>query len=240
MRLKRYIDYLYEDNSYTHSDAIQDLKDDAKSINIKLDFSINDIYVNLYHGTSKKSAAEILKSGFFRDGFFFSKNSKGEWGDSVHSYANIRGKQDGSGGKVLKMKVDPKSFHINTSTSELESDGDLWLHSDGIWRNKKEENNVLEFKTSSEISVLLDIKSIYFIMNFVMSMLWHKYYTLKIRNKNELFSDFKSDLQYFLDYSEERPRWLANKSKTFKCTKNEFVENIKKFINLENIDILLK
>jgi hypothetical protein len=196
--------------------------------------------VNLYHGTSKKSANEILKTGFFRDGFFFSKIAKGEWGDSVSSYANIRGKQDGSGGEVLKMKVDPKSFHINTSTSEIESDGDLWLHSDNIWRNVKEEKNDFEFKNSAEISSLLNIKSLNFVMHFAMSMLWHKYYNLKIKNKKDLFSDFKSDLQYFLDYGKEHPRWLLNSAKKLKCTKIEFVENINKFLNLENINILLK
>ena len=151
-------------------DKIQELRDDAKSIGIRLDFGFNNSYVTLYHGTSKKSAEEIKKSGFFRDGFFFSRKGKQQYGDSVESYSKMRGERDGSGGEVIKMDIDVNSFHINVGTSEIESDGDLWIWNDNIWRNKEEKNEEkFEIKSSKKIAEELSISSIEFLMNFAIS-----------------------------------------------------------------------
>jgi hypothetical protein len=224
----------------TYGEVVKDLKDDAKSIGIRLDFGFN--YVTLYHGTSKKSAAEIRKSGFFRDGFFFSNTGKSQYGDSVHWYAKNRGQKDGSGPDVLTMKVDPRSFHINTGTSEIESDGDLWLWSDGIWRNTKEEKTEkYDFKSSSEIMKLFDIKSQWVIQDFFMSMLRYKYYNLKIRNKDKLLSEFKQELKNYLEKGEESPRWMSNQAKLWKCeNKKQFIEYINKFLNINSLDVLIE
>jgi hypothetical protein len=222
-------------------DKIQELKDDAKSIGIKLKFSINYTYVTLYHGTSKKSANEIRKSGFFRDGFFFSKLGEGEYGDSVSQYANIRGKADGSGSEILEMKVDTDSFHINVGTSELESDGDLWLWNDRIWRNTNpQEKEIINFKSSKEICKLLNIDSLNFVAGFAMSILRHKYFNLKITNKEKLFIDFKEDLEVEIERCKERPRMASNRAKLWRCTKQEFIDNLNKFYNLTNLDPLIE
>lgn len=224
----------------TYGEVIQELKDDAKSIGVRLDFGFN--YVTLYHGTSKKSSAQILKTGYFKDGFFFSNTGKSQYGDSVYWYAKNRGEQDGSGPDVLKMNVDPRCFHINTGTSEIESDGDLWLWSDGVWRNKKEEKSEnYDFKSSLNVMKLLDIKSQSFVQNFAMSMLRYKYYNLKIRNKDKLLSEFKQELKNYLEKGEESPRWMSNQAKLWKCdNKQQFIDYINKFLNINSLDILIE
>ena len=216
----------------TYGEVVQDLKDDAKSIGIRLDFGFN--YVTLYHGTSKKGSSEIRNSGFFKDGFFFSNIGKNEYGDSVQWYAKSRGEKDGSGPDIMKMNVDPRCFHINR--------GDLWLWSDNIWRNKKEEKSEnYEFKSSKIIMELFDIKSPWFVQNFIMSMLRYKYYNLKIRNKDELLSEFKQELRNYLEKGEERPRWMSTQAKLWKCeNKKEFIDDINKFLNIKSFDILIE
>lgn len=215
-----------EERELTYGEVIQDLKDDAKSIGIRLDFGYN--YVTLYHGTSKKSATEIRNSGFFKDGFFFSNTGRSQYGDSIHWYAKNRGNKDGSGSEIMKMNVDPRSFHINTGTSEIESDGDLWLWGDGVWRNKKEEKSEdYDFKSSLDIMKIFDFKSQSFVQNFAMSMLRYKYYNLKIRNKDKLLSEFKQELKNYLEKGQESPRWMSNQSKLWKCdNKQQFIEYI--------------
>jgi hypothetical protein len=229
-----------EDREPTYGEVIQDLKDDAKSIGVRLDFSFN--YVTLYHGTSKKGASEIRNSGLFRDGFFFSNTSKSQYGDSVYWYAKNRGEKDGSGPDVMKMNVDPRSFHINVGTSEIESDGDLWLWSDGVWRNRKEEKSEnYESKSSKIIMEMFDIKSSSFVQNFAMSMLRYKYYNLKIRDKEKLLSEFKQELRNYLETGEERPRWMTTQAKLWKCeNKQEFIENINKFLDIKSLDVLIE
>lgn len=225
----------------TNGEYLQELRDDAKSVNIRLDISIDGTYVTLYHGTSKKIADEIRRTKIFKDGFFFSKKSKSMYGDSVNWYARNRGEKDGSGPEVLTMKVDPRSFFVNIGTAELESRGDLYLWSDNIWRNRKQKtDSVFDFKPSKEIAELMNIESLQFVQNFAMSMLRHKYWNLKIRNKTELLSEFKNELKNFLEKGEDRPRWLSVQAKTWNCNKEEFVENINKFLKLKSLDILIK
>lgn len=226
----------------TNGEYLQELRDDAKSVNIRLDISIDGSYVTLYHGTSKKMADTIRKTKIFKDGFFFSKISKSMYGDSVGWYARNRGERDGSGPEILTMNVDPRSFFVNTGTAEIESRGDLYLWSDNVWRNKKQKTDTyFDFKLSKDVAELMNIKSFNFVANFAMSMLRHKYWTLKIRNKSELLSEFKNEFRNFLEEGEGRPRWLTTQAKMWGCkNKEELIENINKFLKLKSLDILIK
>lgn len=226
----------------TTTEIVRELMNDAKSIGIRLDFGPYDTYVTLYHGTSKKCAGEIRRSGHFQDGYFFSNPTKGGiYSDaSAKWYAKSRGEKDGSGPEILKMKVDPNSFFISTSSSELESRGDLWLWKDGIWRNKKEKMNYFDFKSSKEIAEMLNIQSLRFVMDFAMSMLRHKYFNLGIKDKKQLLSELKEEMRNYLEQFNDRPKALSFQAKKWKCTREEFVENINKFLDMKSLEPLIK
>jgi hypothetical protein len=222
--------------------VVRELMDDAKSIGKRLDFSINKDYVTLYHGTSKKAGDEIKKSGFFQDGFFFSSVGKSEYGDTVYWYAKNRAKQknETGNGMVLTMKVDVNSFHINTGTAEIESDGDLYLWQDGIWRNRKEKSRTelqLEFKNGLEISEDLQInkKFAWLLINTIHN--W--YFNIKI-DESELLNKIK-ELVNDIKEKYDTKRKLYNFAKNYVGMPGEEIEkNLDILSNLDNIDVFIK
>lgn len=218
---------------------INELIDDAKSVGIRLNFSTNKDYVILYHGTSEKCGNEIIKNGFFKDGFFFSNTSKSMYGDSVYWYAKNRAKQNNEDGHgvVLTMKVAVGSFHINSGTAEIESDGDLYLWNDGIWRNKKEELISIDFKDSLELSKDLKINNKF--ANLLVNTIRNWYFNLK-KDRHELFDDLKELLENIKEkYNTKRK--LYNFAKNYIGISGEELENnLNILANLENINVFIK
>ena len=218
---------------------VRDLMDDAKSIGKRLDFSYNKDYVTLYHGTSEKAGDEIKRTGFFQDGFFFSSVGKSEYGYTVYWYAKNRAKQknETGNGMVLTMKVDVDSFHINRGTAEIESDGDLYLWQDGIWRNRKEKSRTLEFKNSLELSEDLQIhkKFAWLLINTISN--W--YFTFKI-DESELLNKIK-ELIYDIKEKYDTKRKLYNFAKNYIGMPGEEIEkNLDILSNLKNIDVFIE
>lgn len=218
---------------------VRDLMDDAKSIGKRLDFSYNKDYVTLYHGTSEKAGNEINRTGFFQDGFFFSSVGKSEYGDTVYWYAKNRAKQknETGNGMVLTMKVDVDSFHINRGTAEIESDGDLYLWQDGIWRNRKEKSRTLEFKNSLELSEDLQIhkKFAWLLINTISN--W--YFTFKI-DESELLNKIK-ELVDDIKEKYDTKRKLYNFAKNYIGMPGEEIEkNLDILSNLKNIDVFIE
>jgi tRNA nucleotidyltransferase (CCA-adding enzyme) len=216
---------------------IEWLKDDARSINKRLDFGFN--YVTLYHGTTQKAAKLINDTGFFKDGFFFSSTGKNQYGDDVYSYAKIRAQQVGESGSgaVLTMRVSPDSFHVNTGTSELESDGDLYKWSDGVWRNRQEVKKELELYSSKELAEKYDLDR--FTMNLMINRIHYIINIDKITDIADIESEFMNDIDYHLEMYDNQPRKFTNYAKnvlridkqTFKKTLDTIKSNgIKMFI----------
>ncbi len=219
--------------------AIQEIKEDAKSIGKRIDFGHN--YATLYHGTSEKSAKEIKEKGFFRDGFFFPNKGKQQYGDSVASYAHMRAERAGEKGKgeVIEMRVSPDSFHVNTSTSEIESDGDLYLWHDNVWRNRVEENKRIETISAEEVNVKLNIPAGSGFAWMLLSRLKQLFYTDGITDYDSLQDNFMHDIDFYLDMYEESPRKFANRAKMFKMDKATF-KRIMDEIKKGGIELFLK
>lgn len=215
---------------------ITDIKNDLKAIRKKAEISEIGNYAILYHGTSKKSANQIKETGFFRDGFFFpNKNRNND--DNVFSYAKIRAKQNNESGtgEILKMQVDLNSFHVNIGTGEIESDGDLFLHSNNIWYNKKEEFNNINFKTSEEISKDLNLN-----LNFsrlLINSLRDLYYNKHITDKKDLYDNIINLMYEFKDKSDRSLKYLVKTN--FNMSVDEFNKNIDIILKLKNINVFL-
>lgn len=218
---------------------VRDLIDDAKSIGKRLDFSYNKDYVILYHGTSEKAGNEIKRTGFFQDGFFFSSVGKSEYGDTVYWYAKNRAKQQNEkgNGMVLTMKVDVDSFHINRGTAEIESDGDLYLWEDGIWRNRKEKSRTLKFKNSLELSEDLQIHKKF--ARLLINTISNWYFTFKI-DESELLNKIKELIDDIKEKYDTK-RKLYNFAKNYIGMPGEEIEkNLDILSNLKNIDVFIE
>lgn len=214
------------ERSLSFSEQVEALKEDAKAINVRLDWAVNDKYVTLYHGTSQKAAQAIKETGFFKDGFFFSKKGQSEYGDSVQQYARNRAKQAGENdsGEIVAMKVSPDSFHINTGTSELESDGDLYRWADGIWRNRKETAaTAIEFKSAQQLNeeygLPISVAMAY------LNLLRREYYSRGLTSKQALQAALSADLDKFDEQLTETPKKVAHLAKSiFRISKEELVK----------------
>lgn len=229
------------ENKFSFVDHVRMLNEDAKDINIRLDWGFNNKYVTLYHGTSKTAAEQIKKTGFFKDGFFFSKKSNSEHGDNVYVYADIRAHQAGEKGKgeVITMMVSPDSFHINRGTAEFESDGDLYLWEDGVWRNRKEEDQEqIELKSAKQLNaeygMPLSLSIGY------CNLLRTELYERNLRSKKDLQAALDSDIERFDEELKESPRKISNREKNiFRLQKGDMKKWID-FIRERGIDMFIK
>lgn len=87
--------------------------------------------ITLYHGTSKQNAENILKSGEFKDGAYFSVRKAGtEYGDSPIDVAKRKFGKDAT---VIEVKVDARDLESAAAGSEVFSPKKLVKQEDGSW-----------------------------------------------------------------------------------------------------------
>jgi len=114
--------------------------------------------ITLYHGTSKQNANNILKSGQFNEGTYFSVKKGGtEYGDSPLDVAK---RKFGKDAEVIEVKVDARDLESAAAGSEVFTPKKLIKQADGSWAsesvktksqltdiwNKAQETNVLPKK----------------------------------------------------------------------------------------------
>ena len=132
-------DILASDNTYQgRMSAAQDLKNEMKEDKKRV--SINgDGSITFYHGTSNNNADNILKEGKIFEGSFWSSTTgkMNAWEEGVKWYARERGKKDGSGGRVLALRIDPRDVSYSSGTQEIYAETELLRDEDGIWKNPK-------------------------------------------------------------------------------------------------------
>jgi hypothetical protein len=134
------------------------------------------------------------------------------------------------------MKVAVGSFHINSGTAEIESDGDLYLWDDGIWRNKKKTATNLEFKDSLTISQELQINKKF--ANLLSNTIHNWYFNLK-KDRYELFDNLKELIENIKEkYNTKRK--LYNYAKNCGISGEELENNLNILANLKNIDVFIK
>jgi hypothetical protein len=183
--------------------------------------SKNNIIV--YHGTSEFSAKQIESTKYFKDGFFF-HTDEGNFDsdfDNVWNYATIRAGQKGEkgNGEVLTMVVDPRCLLIN-GAGETESDGDLYLDTDEVWKTKeylnkniKEVSKNPELKSKEEIKKTieddLNVTITYKFAEWLLQTVRHYIYNKKI-NLDGVITAINGDLKYFYDISYEYKDFLDN------------------------------
>jgi hypothetical protein len=201
-------------------EGIESLMDSAKrhGFTFQKDTKNNII---VYHGTSNFAAKQIESTKHFKDGFFFHTDD-GEYGDefdNVWNYATIRAEQKGEkgNGEVLTMIVDPRCLLVN-GAGETESDGDLYLDTDEVWKTKeylnkniKEVSKNPELKTKEEIQKVIDddlnITVTDKFAEWLLQTVRHYIYNKKI-SLDGVITAINGDLNYFYDISYEYKNFL--------------------------------
>jgi len=216
----------------------------------------NNIIV--YHGTSKFAAKQIESTKHFKDGFFFhtDEGSFDSEYDNVWNYATIRAGQKGEkgNGEVLTMVVDPRCLLVN-GAGETESDGDLYLDTDEVWKTKEYLNkNIKEVSKNPELKSKDEIKkSIDDDLNIVITDKFAEWLSQTVKyylyNKkislDGVVTAINDDLNYFYDISYEYIDYLdepdpdliddmdkINNFKEFMSTWEYDDENIKELQNV--------
>lgn len=218
--------------------------------------SKNNIIV--YHGTSKFAAKQIEATKYFKDGFFF-HTDEGDFEsdfDNVWNYATIRAGQKGEkgNGEVLTMVVDPRCLLIN-GAGETESDGDLYLDTDEVWKTKeylnkniKEVSKNPELKTKEEIQKTIDndlnITITDKFAEWLLQTVRHYLYNKKV-SWDGIITAINGDLNYFYDVSYEYKDYIddpdpdmvddmdkINSFKDFMTTWGYTDENFKELFNV--------
>jgi hypothetical protein len=225
--------------------------------------SKNNIIV--YHGTSKFAAKQIESTKHFKDGFFF-HTDEGDFNskfDNVWNYAAIRAGQrdEQENGEVLTMVVDPRCLLIN-GAGETESDGDLYLDTDEVWKTKEYLNkNIKEISKNPELKTIEDIQktidddlNITITDNFaewLLQTVRHYLFNKKIALYG-VITAICSDLNYFYDISYDYKDFLddpdpdmidendMDKINTFKDFIGTWGYTDENFKELQNVLYMLK
>jgi hypothetical protein len=197
----------------TKQEGLESLMDSAKRHGFTFEKdSKNNIIV--YHGTSEFAAKQIEATKYFKDGFFF-HSDEGSFEsdfDNVWNYATIRAGQKGEkgNGEVLTMVVDPRCLLIN-GAGETESDGDLYLDTDDVWKTKeylnkniKEVSKNPELRTKEEIKKVIDDDLNVIVTDkfaeWILQTVRHYLFTKKI-SLDGVITAICGDLNYFYDIS---------------------------------------